>query len=115
VWSRNLKNEEAMDRVGPQLHEKEKKKVGCCNEDSKFSIRYKLIYLPLSRASGHCLGIFKAIKILYFPVKKYYLFRYLHPHSFFLYFVLDFKYPFLLSICLFVFQGVLRSQNKSEG
>jgi len=35
-----------MERVGPQLHEK-KKKVGCYNEDSKFSVRYKLIYLPL--------------------------------------------------------------------
>ena len=25
VWSRNLMNEEAMDRVGPQRHKKEKK------------------------------------------------------------------------------------------
>jgi len=87
-----------MDRVGSQLHEKKKKtKVGCCNEDSKFSIRYKLIYLPLSRTSEHCLGIFKAITILCFPVTKYCLFRYLHLHSFFLYFVLDFFYSFLLS------------------
>jgi hypothetical protein len=52
-----------MDRVGPQLHEKKKKGVGCCNEDSKLSIGYKLIYLPLSRTSGHCLGIFKTIQI----------------------------------------------------
>ena len=26
VWSRNLKNEEAMARVGPQRHRREKKK-----------------------------------------------------------------------------------------
>jgi len=104
-----------MEHVGPQLHEKKKKKVGCCNEDSKFSVRYKLIYLPLSRTSGRCLGIFKAIKIICFLVIKYCLFRYLHPHSFFLYFILDFVYFFLLSYCLFVLQSVRRSQNKSEG